>query len=113
MIDEVAREAEPWIDLWRDSYAFIASRVAAGLRGLFESAPVKNGCVSLPAFLRHCERQRMSLTAHGLVALAHIAFHELKSAFQNMLAQRADAAEWNLSRDDCHFVRQQFRVSAV
>jgi len=108
MIDEVVREAEPWIDLWRDSYAFIASRVAAGLRGLFQTAPAKNGCISLPAFLQHCEQQRMSLTSHGLVALAHIAFLELKSAFQNMLAQRADAAEWSLSCDDCHFVRNNF-----
>ena len=111
MIDEVAREAEPWIDLWRDSYAFIASRVAAGLRGLFQTAPVKNGHVPLPAFLQHCERQKMSLTSHGLVALAHIAFLELKSAFQNMLAQRADAAEWTLGREDCHFVRNNFEYS--
>jgi hypothetical protein len=108
MIDEVVREAEPWIDLWRDSYAFIASRVAAGLRGLFQTAPITNGAVSLPGFLKHCEEQRMSLTSHGLVALAHIAFLELKSAFQNKLVQRADAAEWHLSPEDCHFVRNNF-----
>ena len=32
LIDEVATEAAPWIDLWRDCYAFIANRVAVGLR---------------------------------------------------------------------------------
>jgi hypothetical protein len=32
LLNEVAVDAAPWIDLWRDSYAFIASRVAAGLR---------------------------------------------------------------------------------
>ena len=26
LINEVATEAEPWIDFWRDSYAFVASR---------------------------------------------------------------------------------------
>jgi lantibiotic biosynthesis dehydratase-like protein len=108
MIDEVARDAEPWIDLWRDSYAYIASRVAAGLRGLFQSAPVIGGAVPLPAFLRHCETQKMSLTSHGLVALAHIAFLELKHAFQELLGKRADAAEWMLTGDECHFVRKHF-----
>src|SRR5205823_4653007 len=32
MLDEVVTAAEPWIDFWRDNYAFVASRVAAGLR---------------------------------------------------------------------------------
>ena len=108
MIDEVAREAEPWIDLWRDSYAYIASRVAAGLRGLFQTALIKDGAVALPAFLRHCEAQKMPLTSHGLVALAHIAFLELKGAFQEILAKRPDAPEWALTAEECHFVRNNF-----
>ena len=108
MIDEVARDTEPWIDLWRDSYAYIASRVAAGLRGLFQTAPVISGAVPLPAFLRHCEAQKMSLTSHGLVALSHIAFLELKHAFQELLGKRADAAEWTLTTEECHFVRKNF-----
>jgi hypothetical protein len=111
MLDEVVREAEPWIDLWRDSYAFIANRVGAGLRGLFQTAAIENGAVSLPAFLQHCETQKMSLTAHGLVAMAHIAFLELKHAFQSLFTHRADAAEWSLSADDCHFVRRNFEYS--
>ncbi len=108
MIDEVAREAEPWIDLWRDSYAYIASRVAAGLRGLFQTALIKDGAVALPAFLRHCETQKMPLASHGLVALAHVAFLELKSAFQEILARRPDGPEWTLTAEECHFVRRNF-----
>ena len=108
MIDEVACDAGPWIDLWRDSYAYIASRVAAGLRGLFQSVPAVKGAIPLPAFLQHCQAQKMSLTGHGLVALAHIAFLELKHAFQELLGKRADAAEWALTADECHFVRQNF-----
>ena len=45
LINEVAVDAEPWIDLWRDNYAFVASRVAAGLRALFEKAPLQNGAL--------------------------------------------------------------------
>ncbi|MCA1658122.1 MAG: hypothetical protein LC627_02360, partial [Verrucomicrobiaceae bacterium] len=36
LIGEIAHDAAPWIDLWRDIYAFVASRVAAGLRQILE-----------------------------------------------------------------------------
>ncbi|HEV2097050.1 MAG TPA: hypothetical protein VGQ82_11170 [Chthoniobacterales bacterium] len=108
LISEVTLNAAPWIDLWRDCYAFIASRVAAGLRGLLEKAPLQNGAVSLPAFLRHCEMLKMPLTGPALVALAHIAFEEVKVAFRARLRDRPEADEWELTADDCRFVRQTF-----
>ena len=108
MADELTRDAAPWIDLWRDTYAFVASRVAAGLRALFQTAPVKNGAVPLAAFLKHCEMQKMPLTSNGIVALAHIAFQEVKAAFREQMAARTEAAEWTLTTDDCHFVRRNF-----
>jgi Lantibiotic dehydratase, N terminus len=106
---QFARDAEPWLDLWRDSYAFVASRVAAGLRSFFQTARVENGAVPLPAFLRHCEAQRMPLTGAGIVALAHIAFLEVKAAFQKLVNHRPDVAEWQLTAEDCHFVRRDFQ----
>ena len=108
MADDLARDASPWIDLWRDTYAFVASRVAAGLRQLFQTALIRNNAVSLPRFLRHCEMQKMPLTGHGIVALAHIAFQEVKAAFRAELSQRAGHAELALSAHDCHFVRRNF-----
>lgn len=106
LINEVAIEAEPWLDLWRDSYAFIASRVAQGLRPIFDSA--KRDTIPLPAFLRLCEAARLSLTGSGLVALAHLAFQEVKAAFRAMMASHVDDREYELTRDDCHFVRHTF-----
>lgn len=108
MTDDLALEAAPWIDLWRDTYAFVASRVAAGLRALFQTAPIQDGAVPLPAFLKHCEMQRMPLTGHGIVALAHIAFQEVKAAFRQEVNERAAHAELVLSEHDCHFVRRNF-----
>jgi hypothetical protein len=109
LVGEVARDAAPWIDLWRDSYAFIASRVAAGLRGILEKAPTKNGALSLPAFLHVCEQLRMPLNGPALVGLAHMAFQEVKAAFRQQVASRADAEELQLTADDCHFVRKNFQ----
>lgn len=108
MADDLARDAAPWFDLWRDTYAFVASRVAAGLRHFFQTAPRQNGVVSLPAFLKHCETQKMPLTSHGIVALAHIAFQEVKAAFREGIKERAAQAEVALSEHDCHFVRRNF-----
>jgi hypothetical protein len=109
LVGEVAHDAAPWIDLWRDSYAFIASRVAAGLRGILEKAPTKNGALPLPAFLHICEQLRMPLTGPAMVGLAHMAFQEVKAAFRQQIASRADAEEWQLTADGCHFVRQNFQ----
>lgn len=109
LINEVTTEAEPWIDLWRDNYAFVASRVAAGLRALFEKAPLQNGAIPLPAFLRHCETQRMPLTGPAMVALAHMAFQEVKAAFRERMRHRPEAAEWELTAADCHFIRETFQ----
>jgi hypothetical protein len=111
LVGEVARDAAPWIDLWRDCYAFVASRVAAGLRDLLEKAPAQNGALPLPAFLRHCEQLRMPLTGPAMVGLAHLAFQEVKAAFRQRFADRPDAEEWQLSADDCHFVRQNFQYA--
>ena len=91
LINQVATDAEPWIDLWRDNYAFVASRVAAGLRALFEKAPLRNGAIPLPAFMRHCEALKMPLTGPAMVALAHLAFQEVKSgAFARRMRARPE-----------------------
>lgn len=108
MTDNLARDAAPWVDLWRDTYAFVASRVAAGLRNLFQTAPIQNGAVPLALYLKHCEMRKMPLTSHGIAALAHIAFQEVKGAFRKEVEQRADHAELALSEHDCHFIRRNF-----
>src|SRR5205823_4502796 len=80
LVDEVPIEAAPWIDLWRDSYAFIADRVATGLRRVFERAASGQPSMRMPEFLRACEEAKLPLTGPGLVALAVMAFQEVKAA---------------------------------
>lgn len=109
LINEVAVDAAPWIDLWRDTYAFVASRVALGLRRILEKMSTRNGAVPLPAFLHACEEAKLSLTGPGLIAFAHIAFQDVKTAFREMMKPHADKAEYELTAADCHFVREKFR----
>jgi hypothetical protein len=108
LIDEVATQAEPWIDLWRDSYAFIASRVAAGLRAVMEKAGAKTGVMPLPAFMQACEVAKLPLTGPGLVALAVMAFQEVKAVFRKRLHPHLDLSEYELTAEDCHIVRDNF-----
>jgi hypothetical protein len=111
VLNEIAVEAEPWIDLWRDTYAFVASRVAATLRQVMEQAGAKSGTMSLPDFLRACETARLPLTGLGLVAPAVIAFQEVKAAFRQRLEPHAGLTEYQLTVDDCHVVRDRFNYA--
>src|SRR5437868_14016061 len=108
LINEVATDAQPWIDLWRDNYAFVASRVAAGLRGILEKVGAKSGVMALPAFLQACEAAKLPLTGPGLVALAVVAFQEVKAALRTRLQPHVHLDEYELSREDCHVVRDNF-----
>ncbi len=108
----LTREGRPWLDLWRDTYAFVASRLAQALRHLHQSAPRHDGAVAWPAFLAHCARQNMPLTGHGLVAPGHVAFQEVKGAFRRALEERAGEAEVELTAEDCAIVRRSFSFPA-
>jgi hypothetical protein len=109
VMNELAHDAEPWIDLWRDCYAFAASRVSTGLRGILERAPTKTGVLPLPAFVSLSEQVGLPLTGPAMVALAHMAFLELKAAFRQQIGSRADDPEVQLTVEDCHFVRRNFQ----
>ncbi len=108
LIDEVSIQAESWIDLWRDSYAFIASRVAGGLRGVMEKADAKSGVMPFPAFIQACDAAKLSLTGPGLVAFAVMAFQEVKAAFRKRLQPHLNLSEYELTVEDCHVVRDNF-----
>jgi hypothetical protein len=109
LIDKVASEAAPWIDLWRDNYAFVAHRIASGLRGILEKMNVD--VVPLPSFLRACEDAKLPLTGAGMVGLAHMAFRELKALFQTRMEAHAGEAAYELTVEDCQFVRKNFEYS--
>ena len=111
LINEVAIDAAPWIDLWRDSFAFVAGRVATGLRQIFEKAAGTNEALPLPAFLHACEMAKLPLTGPGLVGLAVMAFQEVKAAFREQLKAHQNEAEYELRAEDCHFVRENFQYA--
>jgi hypothetical protein len=107
LIDEVSNDAAPWIDLWRDCYAYVGGRVAATLRQTLEGA--ERTAMPFPAFLRLCEQAKLPLTGPGLVAPAHLAFQEIKAAFRKIMQIHADKPEYEMTADDCHFVRKNFQ----
>ncbi len=111
LIGEVPAEAALWIDFWRDTYAFIASRVAAGLRQIMEQAAPGATSVPLPAFLHMCETARLPLTGPGLIGLAVLAFQEVKAAFREQLTPHLALDEYELTAADCHVIRNKFQYA--
>ena len=109
LISQVAIDAAPWIDFWRDCYAFIASRVADSLRRIFEKSGPRQSPIPLPAFLAACRNAKLPLTGPGLVAPAVIAFQEVKAVFREQLRPHAGEAEYELTPNDCHVIRKNFQ----
>ncbi|HEY6101049.1 MAG TPA: lantibiotic dehydratase, partial [Anaeromyxobacter sp.] len=105
---EVTRDAAPWLDLWRDVFAFAASRANAKLAALHSAAGPKGGAVPLPAYLAAAESAGLPLTLNGVPGLAFMAFMEVKAAFARATAGREEAREWTLTADDCAFLRKRF-----
>jgi len=108
LLNEPAEHAAPWIDLWRDCYAFVASRVAGALRSIFERTGGKAESIPLPMFLRACAEARLPLQGPGLVAPAVIAFQEVKAAFRERLRPHSSRQEYELTLEDCHVIRNNF-----
>ena len=105
---EVTRDAAPWLDLWRDVFAFAASRANAKLAALHAAAGPRAGAVPLPAYLEAAQRAGLPLTLNGVPGLAFMAFMEVKAAFAQATAEREDARTWTLGPDDCAFLRRRF-----
>jgi len=76
---EFVEQAAPWLDLWRDTYALAACRIAAVLRQTLTAVPRWQGRVSLAALLRHCEGRGVSLERLQCLT-AEAALGEVKAA---------------------------------
>jgi hypothetical protein len=105
---EVADGAAPWLDLWRDTVAFVAHRTNEKLRALHASLAPSGGPVPLPAYLRAADAAGLQMALNGLPAVGYMAFLEVKAAFRETLAGRADARSLTLSPEDCAFLRRRF-----
>ncbi len=105
---EIAGEAAPWLDFWRDTYAFVAHRVNEKLRALLATVAGPDGAAPLPAFLRAADAANLPLGFNGLPTLAYVAFQEVKAAFRAAMSGRPDAKAWALGASDLAFVRRRF-----
>ena len=83
-------------------------------RSLRDSADCKMARCRCPRSCGTASMLKMPLTGPAMVGLAHMAFQEVKAAFRERMRDRAGRRRNGNSRaDDCHFVRQKFRVREV
>ncbi len=107
MVDQVVTDAEPWLDLWRDTFSLAASHAYGSLAELHRAAPRRGGELSLPAFLAYCEKGNRNLRGAALAQLAAESYQQVKSDLRDALAGRDDAPEWELTTEDCHVLRRR------
>lgn len=105
LADDFVRDAEPWLDLWRDTVCYIGGEVARQLRPWVAEAPRHHGRVLLPAFHALCAAKGHDLTQGGLLALGGPAVKRVQQCFADRLSTRERASEWLLTAEDCSVVR--------
>ncbi len=88
--------------------AFIASRVAAGLRQVLEKAASKKTQCRCRHFFMRARWRSCRSPDPGLVGLAVMAFQEVKAVFRERLRPHIGSEKYELSLNDCHVVRENF-----
>jgi hypothetical protein len=104
-VAELLRDAAPWLDLFRDACALAALRVFEAVRPLYAEAPRRAGHVLIGDLLGLARSRGAELAALTPSRVAEAAFAEVRGALARRLAHRADAAEWELSADECAALR--------
>jgi hypothetical protein len=105
---DLAERVAPWLDVWRDTYAFAAHRANERLRAVHSAVAGRGGAAPLPAFLAACKAAGLPLDGIGIPALGALAFAEVRAAFREALAGRPDARVWSLGPEDAAFLRRRF-----
>jgi hypothetical protein len=105
MVDEVS----PWFDLFGDAVAYAGARVFRRLHELIVAAPHR-GPMRYATLARIAREHGPGIEDDRLhTSLAREVFGELRSELAGHLADRPDAPEWQLSADDCAFLRRRHR----
>ncbi|MDQ3334968.1 MAG: lantibiotic dehydratase family protein [Myxococcota bacterium] len=110
VLREVVDDIAPWLDLFSDAFALAASRAYRRLCELLETAPRGGAGISLAELIAHGDANGFSLREGGLGMVARATFDEIKRDFAARFASRPDAAEWELTRADCHLLRAKYTL---
>ena len=106
-VESMLAQAAPWFDLYRDAAAFASLQVFHRLREIIIAAPRRNGRLSYAVLAREAMRQGASITDDTLhEQVATSAFAEVKRDLAALLGRRPDAPEWQLTAEECTFLRR-------
>lgn len=105
--DEIAQDAAPWFDFWRDSYRLAAARISQALGAIFRGAAPGSGRIPLSRFAALCKEANLPLRT-GRKRIAAETFDEIRAALAAQLSGRPASAEWVLTAEDCHVLRRRY-----
>ncbi|MEJ7596929.1 MAG: hypothetical protein WKG01_03380 [Kofleriaceae bacterium] len=109
-VEALVADASPWFELFGDAVALTGSRVFERLRELISIAPRRDGVLSYSTLARVARQHGPGITDDALAAeIARTTWDDIKRELGAVLADRADAPEWQLSAEDCRFLRRNHR----
>jgi hypothetical protein len=105
-LDALIEKAWPWFELYRDGAALASLRMFDRLHEVVRAAPRRNGVLSYSTLARVAKDRGLSIhDDHAHNQIGTETFAEIKRDFAAVLAARADAPEWQLTAEDCLFLR--------
>ena len=109
-VDAMVADAWPWFELFRDSISFASARVFERMHALVKAAPRGKGALRYSTLCRIARQHGPGIDDDALsMVVGSETFADIKRELGEELAQRADAPEWQLSADDCAFLRRRHR----
>jgi hypothetical protein len=112
-VDAMLAQTAPWIELYRDATALAAMRAYHSIHELVAAAPRRNGRLDYSTLARVAKQRGHSIvddTLHERVATE--TFTEIKRELSELLGRRADAPEWQLTAEDCTFLRRRHQLAS-
>lgn len=101
-------DAWPWFELWRDSIALGVDRVYRRMHELVRVAPRRNGSLTYSSLARAARSQEVDIERDMLQhTIARATWDEIKRELSALVATRPDAPEWELTADECLFLRRR------
>jgi hypothetical protein len=107
-VERLVADASPWFELWRDSMALAADRIYRRIMEFVAAAPRRGGKLAYSSLARVARAQKFDLEGDiGQSEVGRGVWSEIRREFSAQFASRPDAPIWQLTEEDCTFLRRR------
>ena len=112
--EPIVQQAAPWFELFADSIGLAAARAFRRLHEIIRAAPRRDGSLRYSTLVRVARDHDCKLeNDQWLLRSGAETFEIIKRELGELLAGRPDARRWQLTFDDCTFLRRTHELAPV